>query len=867
MTLSSGARLGPYEIVAPLGSGGMGEVYKARDTRLDRTVAIKVLPPHVASDPSFRQRFEREAKTISSLDHPHICALYDVGQHQGTDFLVMQYLEGETLADRLAKGPVPLDQALKHAMEIADALDKAHRQGIVHRDLKPGNVMLTKSGAKLLDFGLAKLIAVGTGLARPDVTATGPMTAEGTILGTLQYMAPEQLEGKEADARSDIWALGCVIYEMVTGRRAFTGDSQATLIAAILDHDPPPLATKQPLVPRALDHIVRRCLAKDPDQRWQSARDLFLELKWVAEGGSAREAGGAAQRSRTRERALAAALAVALAAAAAVSALYVSSGSQPSPDRPGAHVDIPLSGTLFENWIDSPAISPDGRHVAFTGSGDGPRQLWIRALDNRALTAVSGTLGASAPFWSHDSQSIGFFAEGQIKRIAVDGGSAVTVCGCDFAYGAAAAWNRDGVILYAHPAGGIYQVSQGGTPQKVTTLRPGEREHGVPAFLPDGRRFVYIASGARNSVYAGSLDGSDPVRIVDDASMVAFADPGYLLFTRGSTLLAQGFDPETLQLRDVPVPVIEDILWDRFSVSRNGVLAYRPASVIALSQVTWIGRDGKRLGVVGELGRYLQMRLSPSGRKLAMVRREQGRNQDLWLLDLTTSVFSRLTSDPGHDSDPAWSPDERRIAFTGERGGVQGVWLKDLTTGREERLPADPKPTAYVDDWSPDGRFVIFRQSGHDAIYSLSMDGTPAVRTIGETSNPDQSHVSPDGRWIAFQAEDSGRNEVYVATFPDFTHKRQVSNAGGVQPLWRSDGGEVYYLDLEGRLMVVPFATEPALGGGTPAVLFPTGIRPAPVDQYAVARGGEKFLILEPGRAGGELLTLLLDWPARLRRR
>ena len=863
-TLSPGTRLGPYEIAAPLGAGGMGEVYKARDTRLDRTVAIKVLPAQVASDPTFRQRFEREAKTISSLDHPNICALYDIGCEHDINFLVMQYLEGETLAERLAKGPLPVVQALQHAMEIADALDKAHRQGIVHRDLKPGNVMLTKSGAKLLDFGLAKPAGVIARVEREaTITAAAPATAAGTILGTLQYMAPEQLEGKDADARSDIWAFGCVLHEMVTGRRAFGGESQASIVAGILEREPPALATLQPLVPRALDHIVTRCLNKDPENRWQSARDVRLELESVSEERHV-GSGQTVVVNRTRERMLVAALAAMSIVAAVLGARLLLNRQNDSMAR---RFDVTLPpGVHFEDWSDSPVISPDGRYVAFTVTRAGNRQLMVRRLDSRELTPLAGTDGISGnPFWSPDSGSIAFCAARELKRVAVTGGPVVSICACEPVFGGVGAWHESGGLLCANRSGLQRVREEGAAPQVVTRLAPGEFAHLTPTFLPDGRHFLYSAQGARPGIYAGSLDGGEAKRILDEALMAQYVPNGYLLFTRGEALFAQPFDPHTLQLKGSRVMLAEDVFWGSFSASNDGALAYRP-SATRTSRLAWFGRDGRRLSVVSDAGRYVLITLSPSGRQVAVQTREEGNNHDLWLLDQATKVLSRLTNDPAFDGDPVWSPDERRIVFSSNRAGKFTLIEKDLITGKEARLLADqPALDAAADDWSSDGRFVVFRHGFGRAIYVLPMEGDRRAQLIAETPwGADQSHVSPDGRWIALHSNESGRWEVYVAAFPAFTQKRQVSTSGGMEPIWRSDTRELFYLDLDGRLMAVPVTTEPSFDVGTPNPLFQTGIRPDHLNQYAAARDGQKFLLLEPDRSGPEMLTFLVDWPARL---
>jgi eukaryotic-like serine/threonine-protein kinase len=859
MTLPSGTRFGPYEILNLVGAGGMGEVYRARDTRLDRTVAIKVLQSRLA-DATLRQRFEREARSISSLDHPHICALYDVGQHEDTAFLVMQYLEGETLATRLARAPLPLDLALKHAVEIADALDEAHRRGIVHRDLKPGNVMMTKGGAKLLDFGLAKPQRVPP--PAESMTVSAPATAVGTLLGTLQYMAPEQLEGRDADARSDIWAFGCVLFEMLTGRAAFAAGSQAGVIAAILEREPPSFPSS-----RELQHVVGRCLQKDPDQRWQSARDLRLELEWAAGAPPAEHPPTAVVR-RARERLLAMALAISAIIVAALAATML--WKEPSRTTAG-WFDVRLPQNVsFGNWSDAPILSPDGHYVAFAASDAGVRRLIVRRLDDRQVTSLAGTEGVHGdPIWSPDGQFLAFFGGPQLKRVAVSGGPVVSVCTCESAYGRGGSWNEEGVLLFAGRSG-IWSVREDGTAlQAVTRLAEGDFAHLAPAFLPDGRHFLYAAYGGRRGIYAASLDGGPPTRIVEEGVRAQYVSDGYVLFTRGQTLFAQPFDLGARQLKGALSTVAEDVLeGGGFSASNNGVVAYRPVTV-QLSRLAWYGRDGRRLSVVSDVGQHALISLSPTGRKVAIQRRGEGNNFDLWLLDQTTGITSRLTTDPALDADPVWSPDERRLVFTSNRQGRFTLFQKDLISGKEELLLADPPaPGASVDDWSSDGRYVIFRRGFGEAVYSLAMAGERKPQLIAEMpANSDQSHLSPDGRWLAFQSNEVGQWEVYVAAFPGFTEKRQVSTNGGMEPIWGPDGRELFYLDLDGRLMAVPVSKQPAFHLDTPAPLFQTGMRPNLLSQYAVARDGQKFLLLEPDRSGGESLTFVLDWRARARSR
>ena len=584
-----GQTLGHYRVDEPIGAGGMGEVYKATDTRLDRTVAIKVLLAHVAADPDLRQRFEREAKTISSLNHPHICTLYDVGEHEGTNFLVMEYLEGETLTARLTKGLLPTDQVLRYATEIADALDKAHRKGITHRDLKPGNIMITKAGTKLLDFGLAKLrdpkTAGLSGSQRPTESAS--LTGEGTILGTLEYMAPERLNGEEADARSDMFAFGAVLYEMATGRKAFEEKSQATLIHAIMGVDPPTISSLQPMSPRALDQIVKTCLAKDPDDRWQSAGDLGRQLKIIQAGSQPSVAVPTVAARKSRERLSWGVAGVLAVLAIALAVPYVTR-------EPADITTVRFTVEVASEFANQLALSPDGRLLAFVGeSGIGGAGLWIRAVDGLEAQSLPGTEGALFPFWSPDSQFIGFFTlGGQLKKVAVSGGLPETLCEVD-AISLGGTWNRDDVIVFATGVGGpLYRVSaSGGEPSPVTEVdRSLHLAHLWPQFFPDGRRFLFFAGlpgGDDNGIYVGSLDSSEVQRVMRAEYMARYAPPGYLLYTREGTLMAQPFDADAVQLTGDAVRLVDQVTPIRCS-DWPGSRCRRPAS--------WrIGAEGGRL--------------------------------------------------------------------------------------------------------------------------------------------------------------------------------------------------------------------------------------------------------------------------------
>ena len=777
MALSVGTRLGHFEIETLLGAGGMGEVYRARDARLDRTVAVKVLAPELATDPAFRTRFEREAKALSALTHPHICRLYDLARDDQIEYLVLELLEGETLAARLERGPLPLRQVLSFGVEIADALEVAHRQGIVHRDLKPANVMITPGGTKLLDFGLAKNTGGAGGQPLSQLaTAPGTATAQGTIIGTLQYMAPEQVQGQPVDARTDIFALGAVLYEMVAGRKAFEAKTQASLIAKILETDPPALSTVVPIAPRALDRLVQRCLAKNPDDRWQSARDVLLELRWIQEDGDKPGTASPPPARRRQWLAWAAAMTTALVAALMWSLRPARSDvNQP----PSARFDVALPPKIspLAEFQGSPSLSPDGRYLAIAASVEGRQQLLLRRLDDTAFVPVPGTDDARVPFWSPDSRSVAFFASGKLRRIAVTGGPAVTICHAgDVGYGGS--WNEVGGIVFAM-GGVIYRVAEsGGAPVAVSFLDTtrGDVEHRDPYFLPDGQSFLFTVLGREPGIHAGVLGTQTTKLVVRDGRQGVFVPPSSLIFVREQSVMAVPFDTRRLVVTGRERKVADQTLGG-LSATRTGTVVFRPAGV-SITQLQWLARDGRRLAVVAAagLGPYQQLDLSPSGKRVALQQGEVGTvvvgGADIWMIDLTTNVKSRVTSDPGFDGDPSWSPDERSLAFTTRRNGRLSLFKTDLS-GNETPL-ANLSFPAILDDWTPDGRFVIFRNLGR-AIQALPLAGDHTPRVIVDTplAIEDQAHVSPDGRWIAFNSNESGRWEVYVASFPDFLGKRQ----------------------------------------------------------------------------------------------
>jgi Tol biopolymer transport system component len=892
MGLTSGAKLGPYEIQSPLGTGGMGEVYRARDTRLDRTVAIKILPAHLSENFEAKQRFEREARAISSLNHPNICMLHDVGHQDGIDFLVMEYLEGKTLADHLAKGPLSLEQVLRCGIEICEGLERAHKIGLVHRDLKPGNVMLTKTGAKLLDFGLAKVVTTGnlpsSGLTATLMSPAGshPLTAQGTVVGTFQYMSPEQVEGKEGDARGDIFALGTVLYEMVTGRRAFTGKSQASVVAAILASDPQPISAIQPMAPPALDRVVKTCLAKDPDERFQNIHDLKMQLKWIAEGGS--QAGipvPVAERRKTREQIAWIAAAVALLAALTLVFTHFREAASEArivrstilPPENGTFVFLGLTGT--------PVLSPDGRNVAFIARTGGVTQLWVRALDSFTPRALAGTEDAYQVFWSADNRNLGFFAPGKLKRVAVAGGPPLTLCDVDQARGGS--WSQNDVIIFAKYPGEIYRVSaSGGIPQQVTHLDPARHDitHRWPYFLPDGNHFFYMASAfgsasEDNVIYLGSLDGRVNRVLFHGSSTLSYGN-GYLVYLADRTLIARPFDLAKLDFTAEPAPVAEGVQFDPiysngvFSVSQNGTMLYRTGSFTSARTMGLFDRNGKSVGSLGEPAPFFNPRVSPDGKRVAytLIDATSGK-ADVWIQEIGSGNRTRLTVDPQRSSTPVWSNDGAKIACYSTRSGKAVIYVKPADGMGVEQKIFEPSLAARPNDWTLDSKTLIVQErspaTGKERLVLVTADGKgqPTVLIELTSANVAYGRLSPDGHWIAYQSDESGKSEVYVSGFPRAEGRLQVSLAGGRFAAWRRDGKELYYLAPDGNLMAVEVKqVKGSLQAAAHRPLFQTQATNFN-DSYDPFPDEKKFLVDTVTTTETPApLSLVLNWPAELKK-
>src|SRR2546426_9403305 len=916
MPFEAGTRLGPYEIIAPLGAGGMGEVYRARDTRLDRTVAIKVLTGALAADSESRRRFEHEARAIAALNDPHICTIHDVGRHGELDYLVREYLEGGTLAARLRRSPglpvLPINDALAIAIQIGDALDRAHRAGIVHRDLKPGNVFLCSRGptpararsaadaprasrgryagedvtAKLLDFGLAARTTVARPQASlvatmaPSLAATQPPTTPVTsgFSGTMQYMAPEQLDGDTGDHRADIFAFGSVLYEMLAGRKAFEGASAVTVIAGIMSSEPPPIAALQSAHP-LLDHVLRRCLEKDRERRWQSIRDVAAELRWIASQPATAPVSPLPRRRLTGWQWLAAALTAVVVVVVVVPLMLIAGlrlvGETETPELRALQLQLVTAPT------DDPsmALSADGTQIAFVANKDRVPVLWVRSLDALENRALPGTEGASAPFWSPDDRTIGFFADGKLKRIDVAGGMPLVVADVPNARGGT--WNRDGVILFvAGVTGPIKRVpARGGAVETVTQVNTGSGPaHRLPQFLPDGKRFLFssaLGTADTNGVYLGSLDKTPPVRVVPDDTGGRFAAPDKLLTIRQGALQSYSFNAAAGTVKGEPVVIAQGFsgaaATGAFATSDTGVLAYR-ASTAQRRQLVWVDRKGVVLRAIGEPDTdfIASPELSPDGQSAVVFLQHTGDN-DIWVIELARNLARRITDGPPADAHPLWDPDGQHVVFSSRRFGGGGPARQALSGGKggplfaraEDRLPLS---------WTRDRQVSLIRRDGgtRPGPVSVATWGRRRRGVVAQSqSDETEGQFSPDGRWGAFVSNEGGRPDVFVQSFPEGRARTQVSTAGGTQVRWSGDGKEIFYVAPDGTMTAVSIA----FGGATPDVKLPkplfqthlaTGINVLGIKpQYAVSRDG-RFLLNTAIESASAPIVVSVNWMKKL---
>jgi Tol biopolymer transport system component len=860
--LPSGTRLGPYEVLGLIGEGGMGQVYRASDTRLDRAVAIKVLPSAVAADRVRRDRFEREARSISKLEHPNICPLYDVGELPsdlgGGMFLVMQFLEGETLAQRLSRGALSIKESLDVAIQVAEALAAAHRAGIVHRDLKPGNVMLTRAGARLLDFGLARTVSTDG----PNPSDRTSLTTQGTLLGTLHYMAPEQLDGREVDTRADIFAFGAVLYEMVTGVKAFEAETPARVLSAILRDEPTRVSTIVPVTPAGLDELIHTCLAKEPNERWQGMGDVARQLRWLMSGLSSAKSG-----AMTRPASAVVSrrfswwrLAAAATAGAAAGTMAVLLFGRPMPaERLRLHsLILPPENSYLTDGL---ALSPDGRQLVFVASdANGERQLWIRRLDTARATPLDGTTGATGPFWSPSGDDVAFFANGSLRRIPAGGGGATTIC--EAGAGAGGTWNADGIIVFQpHQQGQLMRVSaSGGTPAPATTLdtTAAETHHLYPNFLPDGRHFVFYAAGKQRGLFVGDLDSTTRAFLFDPdpslptgaaATPGVYAESGHLLYVRDRVLMARPFDAASRAVSGEAFKVADAVDYEppgqAAFATASGVLAVRPRQHLALGSLLWVNRDGEGLSeVAASPAAFRQLSLSPDGRTAAVDRRDAQGVSSVWTIDLESGATLRVPAEYWSGS-PTWSQDGSTLAYSIAADSPPNIVVRaNRGTGPERRLTKSAA-IQYAGGFTPDARTVLFRGFSSDTgwdLFTVAVDGSAQPQRLLQTpANENEMSLSPDGRLLAYTSDESGRTEVYVSRFPEMSNRVAVSAGGGVRPLWRRDGRELYFVGSGGRLM----AASVSVNAGSPSVTPPAALLQVPLfgGLYAPASTGSRFLI------------------------
>ena len=899
MTLAAGAKLGPYEILAPIGAGGMGEVYRAKDTRLGRDVAVKVLPEEFFEGQENRQRFEREAKLLASLNHPNIAVIYSFEEILGSSssssrhLLVMELLEGESLAERLAKGPLSAAQVLRIGRDICAALTAAHRKGIVHRDLKPANVFLSNAGTKLLDFGLAKLrerFEAGEMSQHPTEGAS-PLTGAGTVLGTVPYMAPEQLEGRPADARTDLFALGTLLFEMATGKRPFAGDTSTAVITAILTTEPPAVSAVRALSPPALDRVVKTCLAKEPDERWQNAADLGRELAWIeAEGSASRAAVSASSATLPARSGLRVIpwLVAAVALAAAGAALLRSREPMKQPQRSVRFALPPPAGRAFISSVEtvSLAVSPDGSRIAFVTTGaaragpsftaaaeaGGGRGIWVRDLAALEPRPIAGTEGASSIFWSPDGRSLGFFTADKLKRVDLAGGSPVPICDVPLGAGKAGTWGAAGDILMTNvQTAAILRVpAAGGTPVTVVEASRDEVRIIWPWFLPDGKSFLYWSKLRDKSKQVMlSEPGKAPRALLAVSSIVQYTEPGFLVFAREGALLAQRFDLRSGRLSGEPISIAEQVDYFEsnghasFAVSLNGTLAYQ--SHESVSRLVVFDRAGREVGTVGSPGNLIDLSMTRDGRRVFYDRTQPGIGTwDVWSFDLERSVEARVTSTPETEIAAVELPDRKSLIYSATRGGQPQLYRFDPATGREEQLVPGPGTFQVAQDVSPDGRTLVYIERTFKSpldIWALPIDGDgKPLPLLKSPFSKDSVRFSPDGRYLSFISDESGRPEAYVMPYPGPGERTRVSAEGARLVRWSRDGRELIFTSADRKLISVPVRTSPALWLGTPSVLFPTSGR-AGWTAFEPFPDGKRFLALVPEVIAAELpLTVIDGW-------
>jgi Tol biopolymer transport system component len=886
MIFPPSTRIDHYEVVSLLGAGGMGEVYLAEDPRLGRQVAIKALPAEFARDPDRLRRFEQEARATSALNHPNILTVYDIGSHEGSLYIVAELLEGEELSELIKHGAIHSRKAVDCARQIAEGLAAAHAKGIVHRDLKPDNLFVTNDGrVKILDFGLAKLHQRQFGDIDKDAPTQKRITDPGVIMGTVGYMSPEQVRGQETDHRSDIFSFGVILYEMLTGRRAFHGDSAIEVMNAILKEEPPELGELSLKIAPGLEKLLRRCLEKKPEHRFHSAHDLGFALEAVGSSSSsgsnqtkiaqALDTTALAKRGGWRGRiAWIAAGVFALIAALAIGMAWLNRA------RPAARVVrfkiLPPEKTSF--WEPSFALSPDGQTLAFSGTDEtGKILLYLRPMNSFSAQPLSGTEGALFPFWSPDSRSIAFFSSGKLKRVEVSGGAPQTLCEASYAGGGS--WNRAGDIIIAPiNSGALYRLpATGGVPTQLTTTEPSRYFHRRPQFLPDGEHFLYHASGKRpgqSGVYIGSLSDKTTHQAVSSDFSAVYA-AGYLLFVRDGALMGQSFDTRALQLTGEPFLIIEQVktysIFLHVSAAEDGTLAFREAG--QKPQLVWFDRSGKRLGTVGEAAEYANPNLSADDERLAVnIIDPKTKSRDIWLFDLARGARSRFTFDPADDINPVWSKDGSRIFFTSDRKGPRDVFQKKVNAAEDEELIYASPEYKNVEDLSPDGRLLIYNANAGDNttkvdLWLLPLEGERSPKPFIKTQfNEANAAISPDGRWVAYDSDESGRREVYVATFPQLSGRWQVSASGGKEPQWRRDGKELFFINNNNDLM----AAEVKPGSGAfeteaPKLLFTTPLTTIGRNRFVATRDGQRFLVITWPEVAPAPINVVVNWVAEIK--